>query len=167
MQDLRRPGDQVLIADQVGAVLSLWPGATEIPDRAIAQKLREVVIRRNVLGPKGATSELLVVGEHGTEDISKIANQKNLFRLGIELPDEPGKIVGAMLLRHVFHIRLTLAGRDAQIGLLGVALAESGQIFDVVATHPFLETRRHRDRLRVKRVVADPLLVGLEAIGLC
>src|SRR5919112_16104 len=161
MQALRGPGDQVLIADQVSAIFSLWPGATEIPDGAIAQKPREVVIRCKVLGPKGATPELFVVGEHGTEDISKIANQKNFLGVGIELPDEPGKIVGAVLLRHVFRIGLTLAGRDAQIGLLGATLAESSQIFDAVATHPFVETRRHRDWLGVKRVVADPLLVGL------
>ena len=31
-------GDQVLIADEVRAILSLWPGAAEIPDRAIAQE---------------------------------------------------------------------------------------------------------------------------------
>jgi hypothetical protein len=71
-----------------------------------------------------------------------------------------------VLLGHVFHIGLALAGRDAQVGLLGTALAESSQIFDVVAAHPFAKTGRHRDRLRVERVVADPLLVGLEVIGL-
>src|SRR5215208_2662023 len=166
MQDLRWSGDEILIADQVCSVLSLWPGATEVPDGAIAQETGEVGIRFNVRRSEGATFELLVEGEHGTVDISKITNQKDLFRLWIQLPNQPGEIVGAMLLRHVLHIGLTLAGRDAQIGLLGATLAESSKIFDVVATHPFAETGRHRDRLGVKRVVAHPLLVGLEVIGL-
>src|SRR5215212_7465727 len=149
MHDFRGTRDQVLIANQVCAILSLWPGATEIPDGAVAQECREVGVSFDVRGPKGTTSKLLIEGEHGTVDISKIANQKDLFRLWIEFPDQPGKVVGTVLLCHVFHIGLTLAGRDSQIRLLGAVLAESGQTFDVATSHPFAETGRHRDRLRI------------------
>src|SRR5215216_2056414 len=166
VQGLSWPSDEVLIADQVRMILSLRPRAAEIANRAVAQEIGEVGVGFNVRGSKGTTSEFLVKGEHGAVDVAKIANQEDLFRLWVKLPHQPGEIVGAVLFRHVFDIGLTLAGRDAQVRLLGAALTESGQILHVVAAHPFTKTRRDRYWLGVERVVADPLLVGLEVIGL-
>src|SRR5215208_4916556 len=148
------------------AILSLRPGAAEIANRAVAQEVGEVGVGFDVRGPKGTPPEYLVEGEHGAVDVAKIANQEDLFRLWVELPNQPGEIVGAVLLSHVFDIGLALAGRDTQVCFLRAALAESSEILHVVASHPFAKTGRHRYWLGVERVVADPLLVGLEVISL-
>src|SRR5215207_7547839 len=148
------------------AILSLRPGAAEIANRAVAQEVGEVGVGFDVRGPKGTPPEFLIEGEHGTVDVAKIANQEDLFRLWVELPNQPGEIVGAVLLSHVFDIGLALAGRDTQVRFLRAALAESSEILHVVASHPFAKTGRHRYWVGVERVVADPLLVGLEVIRL-
>src|SRR5215207_6285947 len=90
LQSLRGPGDEVFIADQVRAILSLRPGATEIPNRAVAQEVGEVGVGFNVRGPEGAPSEFLIEGKHRTVDVAKISDQKDLLRLRIKLPDQPG-----------------------------------------------------------------------------
>src|ERR687898_3682703 len=159
------PRDEILIPNEMRAVLALWPRSAQIADRAVSQERGEVRIGLDVRRPKRTAPELLIERKHRAVDVAKVPDEEDLFRSRIELPNEPWQVVGSVLLRHVFDVRLTLTGRDAQIGLLSGTLAESGEILDVLPSHPFPKTGCHRDRLGIERVVANPLLVGLEMIG--
>src|SRR5262245_8242911 len=107
------------------AVLAPRPGAAEIANRAVTQELRKLLVGLDVGRTEGTTTEFLVERQHRAIDIAKISHQEDLFGPGIKLPNQPGQIVGTMLLGHVDDVLLSLTGGDAKVGFLGIPLAKA------------------------------------------